>query len=59
VQEHLVGAGYAIAVDGAFGPGTRDAVSRFQSAAGLSATGQVDPATWPALMGTPATQPQW
>jgi hypothetical protein len=59
VQEHLVGAGYSVAVDGAFGTGTRDAVSRFQIAAGLPATGQVDPATWPALLRSPATQPQW
>jgi D-alanyl-D-alanine carboxypeptidase (penicillin-binding protein 5/6) len=39
----------AISVDGDFGPGTANAVRRFQKAAGLPETGSVDEATWRAL----------
>ena len=58
-QEHLVGAGAAIAVDGAFGSGTAQAVRNFQSAHGLAATGAVDQATWPVLLQQPAAAPNW
>ncbi len=49
-QEHLVKAGFPVAVDGAFGPGTRSAVMRFQRAHGLPAIGLIGPATWHALL---------
>jgi hypothetical protein len=49
-QEHLYAAGQRIAIDGSFGPQTQRAVSRFQSAHGLSSTGMVDQATWTALL---------
>jgi peptidoglycan hydrolase-like protein with peptidoglycan-binding domain len=49
-QEHLAGAGQTIGVDGAFGAGTASAVRAFQTAAGLPVTGEVDAATWPALL---------
>jgi D-alanyl-D-alanine carboxypeptidase (penicillin-binding protein 5/6) len=39
----------ALAIDGDFGPATRDALSRFQSARGLEATGIVEESTWKAL----------
>jgi hypothetical protein len=49
-QEHLQSAGQAVAVDGAFGTGTETAVRNFQAAKGLPVTGQIDTATWQALI---------
>ena len=49
-QEHLVRAGYPVTIDGAFGPGTKSAVMRFQRAHGLPAIGLIGPATWQALL---------
>jgi hypothetical protein len=43
--------GYGIAVDGAFGPATRNAVKDFQSGNGLDSDGIVGPQTWQALVG--------
>ncbi len=42
--------GYTIAVDGAFGPGTRNAVRSFQTAQGLTSDGIVGQDTWKALV---------
>lgn len=53
LQEALTGAGYQIAVDGVYGSETMEAVKNYQTAHGLSATGEVDDATWGALT-TPA-----
>lgn len=49
LQAALSGAGYPVAVDGAFGPLTQDAVERFQRDAGLSVDGIVGPRTRAAL----------
>lgn len=38
-------------VDGKFGPGTHDAVSRFQKSSGIGVDGIVGPKTWSALLG--------
>lgn len=38
-------------VDGLFGPGTEEAVRRFQAEHGLEPTASVDQDTWPALLG--------
>jgi peptidoglycan hydrolase-like protein with peptidoglycan-binding domain len=49
LQQQLVDAGYAVVVDGDFGPGTEGSVKQFQSDQGLDADGIVGPATWAAL----------
>jgi Putative peptidoglycan binding domain len=49
-QEHLVSAGENVSVDGSFGPKTKAAVKRFQSAHRLPSIGVIGPATWSALL---------
>ncbi|MFJ2025891.1 peptidoglycan-binding protein [Streptomyces sp. NPDC087897] len=53
VIQHLMNRrGYGLAVDGAYGSVSVDAVKRFQRSEGLTADGQVGPATWPKLVYT-------
>jgi putative chitinase len=49
LQSLLRDLGFALAIDGDFGPGTEVAVTRFQSERKLSADGIVGPQTWDAL----------
>ena len=49
MQQRLADLGYAIGVDGDFGPGTRAAVVDFQGKKGLANDGSCGPATWAAL----------
>ncbi len=49
LQNKLRNAGYAIDVDGQFGPQTKNAVLAFQRARGLEVDGVVGPQTWGAL----------
>lgn len=49
-QQHLKGAGQTLAADGDFGSGTVTAVKNFQTGAGLPVTGEIDTATWQALL---------
>jgi putative peptidoglycan binding protein len=58
-QQHLRGSGAPIRVDGAFGPGTVAAVRAFQRTAGLPATGQLDTATWTALLRVTPARVSW
>jgi hypothetical protein len=58
-QEHLVSAGYTVAIDGSFGPKTRTAVRRFQSAHGLPVTGTIDATTWQPLLGYAPALVHW
>jgi hypothetical protein len=58
-QEHLVGAGASVGVDGAFGAGTARAVSDFQAASGLPVTGEVDAETWPVLLKVAPAPVDW
>lgn len=50
VQSQLRARGYAVSVDGAFGPGTESAVRSFQTGRGLTLDGVVGPNTWLALV---------
>jgi len=47
-QQFLVGQGYSIAVDGIFGPNTKNATTAFQVAVALPPTGTVNRDTWKA-----------
>jgi predicted chitinase len=49
MQQRLSDLGYALDVDGNFGPGTAKAVVAFQQAKGLGSDGIVGPNTWKAL----------
>lgn len=50
-QSQLTAHGVPVDVDGAFGPGTQAAVTRFQSTRSLPADGVVDARTWSRLVG--------
>ncbi|HEX7292065.1 MAG TPA: peptidoglycan-binding domain-containing protein [Conexibacter sp.] len=58
-QQHLLGAGQLVSVDGAFGADTASAVSDFQAANGLPVTGEVDAATWPVLLAVAPAPVDW
>jgi Putative peptidoglycan binding domain len=58
-QEHLVSAGEAITIDGAFGPKTQAAVEAFQIAQGLAPTGIIDTPTWQALLRYSPVHVKW
>jgi len=58
-QQHLNSAGDPVTVDGDFGPATQQAVANFQASHGLPATGQVDTATWSALLRYPPAPVNW
>lgn len=51
LQWELTGRGFACAVDGSFGPGTKEALMAYQVSAGLAPDGSCGPATRRALMG--------
>ena len=49
LQRMLAAAGYAVGIDGDFGPGTEAVVKAFQKANGLGNDGIVGPASWRVL----------
>ncbi len=58
-QEHLVSAGYPIAISGAFGYHTLLDVQAFQTAHGLTADGIIGPQTWAALLRYRTARVRW
>jgi hypothetical protein len=58
-QEHLITAGYGIAVDGWFGFRMLAAVKAFQQAHGLVVDGVIGAATWGALLRYPPARIRW
>ena len=51
MQQRLSDLGYALSVDGNFGPGTRAALLEFQGKKGITCDGCCGPGTWAALWG--------
>ena len=51
MQQRLSDLGYALSVDGNFGPGTRAALEEFQGKKGITCDGCCGPGTWAALWG--------
>jgi peptidoglycan hydrolase-like protein with peptidoglycan-binding domain len=58
-QEHLVGAGLHVRIDGRYGSRTRTAVQSFQSARGIPTTGTIGPLTWKALLNVKPVAVDW
>ncbi len=58
-QQHLLGAGKTVTVDGAFGLGTADAVRTFQAENNLPITGELDAETWPVLLKVAPVPVDW
>jgi Putative peptidoglycan binding domain len=58
-QQHLNGAGQSVAVTGTYDAATQQAVVQFQASAGLPATGQIDTATWNALLRVAPVAVDW
>jgi hypothetical protein len=54
-QGRMAARGWRIAVDGAYGPGSREVCRRFQSEKRLGVDGIVGPATWRAAWAAPVT----
>ena len=58
-QQHLVAAGAALKPDGIFSPETERAVEAFQAQSGLPVTGDLDAATWRALLARDPVPVSW
>ena len=59
-QQHLLGAGYSVKVNGVFGKKTSKAVRAFQADHALPVTAALDPTTWSALLTqTEAAKVRW
>ena len=55
LQQDLGTLGYAIDVDGQFGPDTQGALENYQNDNGIPVTGVADAATWASISGSPLT----
>jgi hypothetical protein len=49
-QQHLMSAGLSVSSNGSYDPRTEQGVRDFQTSSGLASTGQLDSATWAALL---------
>ncbi len=58
-QEHLIGAGENLGVDGRFGAHTKIAVEDFQSRHDITPTGTIGPLTWKALLQVKPVRIDW
>ncbi len=58
-QQHLLGAAQKVRVTGKFDSATKRAVRRFQLASFLPVSGQLDVATWQALLARPPAKVRW
>jgi hypothetical protein len=58
-QQHLLGAGEPVSVDGAYGADTASAVADFQAVNSLPVTGEVDALTWPVLLKVAPAPVDW
>jgi hypothetical protein len=59
LQQHLASADPSVALDGKFTSATEAALQNFQTARGLDASGETDPATWQALLTVPLRVVDW
>jgi putative peptidoglycan binding protein len=59
LQQHLASYVPTLPINGTFGPATAQVLAAFQTARGLPATGETDPATWQAVLGLPLTPVNW
>jgi hypothetical protein len=59
LQQHLASADPSVALDGKFTAATKAALEAFQTAHGLTASGETDAATWQALLTLPLRPIDW
>jgi peptidoglycan hydrolase-like protein with peptidoglycan-binding domain len=59
MQEHLASAEPSAPTTGVFDSATQSALTTFQTAHGLPASGQADPATWQALLALTPVAVDW
>ena len=58
-QQHLIAAGQAVKADGIYSAAMEGAVAAFQGQNGLPVTGQIDAATWRALLTRDPARVSW
>ncbi|HEX2105386.1 MAG TPA: peptidoglycan-binding domain-containing protein [Solirubrobacteraceae bacterium] len=59
LQQHLASIAPATPIDGVLGASTAQVLAAVQSARGLPATGETDPATWQAVLSLPLAPVDW
>jgi hypothetical protein len=59
LQQHLAAFVPTLAITGTFDASTQQVLAAFQTARGLPASGETDPATWPAVLGLPLVPVDW
>jgi len=59
LQQHLASYAPTLPINGTFGSATAQTLAAFQTARGLPATSETDPATWQAVLSLPVTPVDW